>query len=149
MASNLFRSALISVAVLATAFPAPAQEPRVSSDAIGRSVLRCYRPTATFDHAVAITETDVLAKGRHGLVRAPGDRRALVERFGEASIAYIRIYWRGGVSGASHVSDVAILMRTRNGHAESRTELLADTGIVPVVPRFCRSAVDWVGLEPR
>lgn len=110
----------------------------------GAALLRCYRPTARFEKAVAISEADVLKKGRFGRSPTPHDRKALLERYGDASIAHVRLYWRGGVTAASHVSGLAVLTRTTGGHAEMRTELLADTGLVPVVPRVCRSATQWV-----
>lgn len=121
-----------------------AQESRPSADPQGEKILHCYRPTARFERAVAIVEADVLTKGRFGRPPAPHDHRALTERFGEASISYLRIYWRGGVSGASNVSDVAVLARSTSGRMEYRTELLADTGIVPVLPRVCKAAMGWV-----
>lgn len=131
----------LAVGLIGTAI---AEEPRPSADLQGEKILHCYRQTARFEKAVAIAEADVLAKGRFGRSPEPHDRRALVERYGEASISYLRIYWRGGISGASHVSDVAVLARSRSGRTEYRTELLADTGVVPVVPRVCKAATGWV-----
>ncbi|WP_333825038.1 hypothetical protein [Pinisolibacter sp.] len=126
-----------------------AEEPRPPNDIQGEKILHCYRPTGHFEKAVAIAETDVLVKGRFGRSREPHDRRALVERHGAATISYLRIYWRGGISGASYVSDVAVLTRTTSGREEYRTELLADTGVVPVVPRVCNAAMGWVAPNKR
>ena len=118
-----------------------------SIEARGRTVLHCYRPTARYERALAIDETLVLHRGRFGRAPTPHDRLALVARFGDADITWLRIYWRGAVAGGSYVSDVAVLTRTRGGRVEQRTELLADTGLVPVVPRVCKTAVDWAEVK--
>lgn len=117
-----------------------------SLDDVGRKILHCYRPTARFERAVAIDKTGVVPAGRVGRAPEPVDVRSLKERFGEVEIMHLRIWWRG-FSGTAHLTDVAFLTRRREGVAEGRTEVLVDTGLVPLVPAVCRTAREWVPVE--
>lgn len=132
------------VGALLLTSPAVAGDPGL--DDIGRNVLHCYRPTARFDRAVAIGAADVVPAGRFGRSPEPVDVRSLKERFGDVEITHLRIWWRG-LTGTAHLTDVALLTRRHEGIVERRTEVLVDTGLVPLIPAVCRTAREWMQAE--
>jgi hypothetical protein len=139
--SSLAAVGLIAVAItLAT--PASTAERRQVADVIGAQVLACYHPTGRFERAFEIAESDLLRTSRYSHVPANVGLAYFLERYAAEDVTFIRIYWRGPITAASYQTDVAVA--TRGKGTERRTEIVADSALVPALPRLCRSAYEWV-----
>lgn len=98
------RAVIVTIALtMAAAGSCPASEPRPTADQQGEKILHRYRPTRAVPEGRRHHGDRRPRKGPLRPPPEPHDHSELVERLGDASISYLRIYWRGGISGTSEV----------------------------------------------